>query len=107
MEPTLENVATPCADCGQAITEHYCGHFGQRRFVESDRRFGHPVRVALHASFSWDGPWFLLDGPPLRFARAILVAVQRRAVGYCHPRQSAHAHWQPRTELMAARSWSR
>jgi hypothetical protein len=46
---------TTCANCGVELTGRYCESCGQKRFVESDRRFGHLVRQLLASATDLDG----------------------------------------------------
>ena len=44
-----------CRNCGARFDDAYCGACGQRRFVESDRRFGHLVTQFLGLVTDLDG----------------------------------------------------
>ena len=43
-----------CANCGQALTGEYCHACGQKRFVESDRRFGHLLHQFIESATDLD-----------------------------------------------------
>jgi Protein of unknown function (DUF3667) len=44
-----------CANCAAALSGNFCSNCGQKRFVESDRRFGHLVRQLLESATDLDG----------------------------------------------------
>ena len=55
----------PCTNCGQALIGEFCHACGQRRFVETDRRFGHLIHQFLASATD-------LDGRVWRTVRALL-----------------------------------
>jgi hypothetical protein len=46
---------TTCTNCGAPLTGAYCQVCGQKRFVESDRRFGHLIHQFLVSATDLDG----------------------------------------------------
>jgi len=46
---------TPCANCGTTLTGEFCHACGQKRFVESDRRFGHLLQQFVASATDLDG----------------------------------------------------
>jgi hypothetical protein len=46
---------TTCTNCGATLAGAYCQACGQRRFVESDRRFGHLIHQFLASATDLDG----------------------------------------------------
>lgn len=44
-----------CANCGAALDGEFCRSCGQKRFVESDRRFGHLLHQFLTSTTDLDG----------------------------------------------------
>ena len=46
---------TSCTNCGTTLTGEFCNACGQKRFVESDRRFGHLLAQFLASATDLDG----------------------------------------------------
>jgi hypothetical protein len=46
---------TDCTNCGASLAREYCQACGQKRFVESDRRFGHLVHQFVASATDLDG----------------------------------------------------
>lgn len=46
---------TSCSNCGTPLTGEYCSACGQKRFVESDRRFGHLLHQFVASATDLDG----------------------------------------------------
>jgi len=46
---------TPCTNCGTTLTGEFCHACGQKRFVESDRRFGHLLHQFAASATDLDG----------------------------------------------------
>jgi len=46
---------TPCTNCGTTLTGEFCHACGQKRFVESDRRFGHLLQQFVASATDLDG----------------------------------------------------
>jgi len=46
---------THCTNCGTTLTGEFCHACGQKRFVESDRRFGHLLHQFLSSATDLDG----------------------------------------------------
>lgn len=44
-----------CANCGTVLAGEYCHACGQKRFIESERRFGHLVRQFIGSATDLDG----------------------------------------------------
>jgi hypothetical protein len=44
-----------CSNCGATLTGEFCQDCGQKRFVESDRRFGHLLHQFLTSATDLDG----------------------------------------------------
>ena len=82
MESSPESGPGTCANCGHTISERFCGHCGQARFVDADRRFGHLVKLAMLDVFSWDGRWlrsfWALLARPGRLAHSYLSGQRQR-----------------------------
>ncbi len=55
MNVTVGKQAGVCVNCGAVLTGTYCAQCGQKRFVESDRRFGHLVRQFVGSLTDLDG----------------------------------------------------
>jgi len=51
----IERIEAPCSNCGAALAGEYCQACGQKRFVESDRRFGHLLHQFLASATDLDG----------------------------------------------------
>lgn len=64
-----------CMNCGAALAGAYCAACGQRRFVESDRRFGHLLGEFFSAATDLDGRFW-------RSMRALLFSPGRIAGDY-------------------------
>ncbi|MCX7555885.1 DUF3667 domain-containing protein [Xanthomonadaceae bacterium JHOS43] len=66
---------TACANCGTAMADRYCPECGQKRFVETDRRFGHLLASFFEAATDLDGRFW-------RSLRALLFQPGRIARDY-------------------------
>jgi hypothetical protein len=73
----------PCANCGTALAGAYCHACGQKRFAESDRRFGHLLHQFLVSATD-------LDGRLWRTLRALLLHPGLLGRDYIAGRR---AHW--------------
>jgi hypothetical protein len=51
----MSDATEVCVNCGAPLTGNYCSSCGQKRFVESDRRFGHLIHQLLASATDLDG----------------------------------------------------
>ena len=70
-----------CVNCGAPLTGKYCSNCGQKRFVESDRRFGHLIHQLLASATD-------LDGRVWRTLRALLFQPGRLSREYIDGRRA-------------------
>lgn len=51
----METLVTSCSNCGEVLAGEFCHACGQKRFVESDRRFGHLLHQFVAGATDLDG----------------------------------------------------
>ena len=51
----MQSDTTLCSNCGATLVGEFCHACGQKRFVESDRRFGHLLQQFVASATDLDG----------------------------------------------------
>ncbi|MBO9663989.1 DUF3667 domain-containing protein [Dokdonella sp.] len=75
-----------CANCGAVLGGEYCHACGQKRFVASDRRFGHLLRQFLASATDLDGRiWRTLRALLLRPGLLSREYMEGRRAGWISP----------------------
>lgn len=73
---------TICRNCDTPLRGRYCAHCGQKRFIESDRRFGHLLAAFLASATDLDGRFWRSVGAllfqPGRIARDYIDGARLR-----------------------------
>lgn len=78
--------AATCANCGVALAGKYCHACGQKRFVPSDRRFGHLLHQFLASATDLDGRiWRTLRALLLRPGLLSREYMEGRRAGWISP----------------------